>query len=290
MNKKFLYSDRVEIRYVMHPDANSTEEELRSGHYISVSVFNGCRRENDKEYFHRVAGMNDQIVPQEEAAYRLLTRHFDSSLLNHMDVHKQIDDKRFDFTVEAIDELYCHANTNDLVMATSEVQNIKMRPSETFIELFNQFENALRNHVLLHGHEKVTTGLGTKFINPPRAFVEDNCCAEDKNKECVGLYGKAILTDALKESYLKNAVCDIPEYNFALITDSHAGYKELREFHVKTDLNAGRNQKLKSSTTKNQCQYKPSIQYREKQETVVPYTRSESDSARHLWSNFEKDT
>jgi hypothetical protein len=26
----------------------------------------------------------------------------------------------------------------------------------------------------------------------------------------------AILTDALKESYLKNAVCDIPEYKFAL--------------------------------------------------------------------------
>jgi hypothetical protein len=43
------------------------------------------------------------------------------------------------------------------------------------------------------------------------------------------LYGKAILTDSLKESYLKNAVCDIPEYTFALMTDSHNGYKELRE-------------------------------------------------------------
>jgi hypothetical protein len=41
-----------------------------------------------------------------------------------------------------------------------------------------------------------------------------------------------------------------------------------------------RNQKLKSSTT---------IQYHEKQKTLVPYTRSESDSARHLWSDFERD-
>jgi hypothetical protein len=30
------------------------------------------------------------------------------------------------------------------------------------------------------------------------------------------IYGKAILTDSLKESYLKNAVCDIAEYKFAL--------------------------------------------------------------------------
>jgi hypothetical protein len=163
-----------------------------------------------------------------------------------------------------------------------------MRPSETLIEFFNRFEDSLRNHVLLHGRHKVTTGLGTKFIYSSRAFVVDNCCVEDKNKECMRLYGKAILTDSLKESYLKNAVCDIPEYKFAIMTDSHAGYKELRELLVKTDLNAGRNQKLKSSTTKNQSQYKPSIQYREKQEILVPYTRSESGSARHLWSNFER--
>jgi hypothetical protein len=70
MNRKFiefLYSDRVRIRYLMHSDAHFTEEELRSGH-ISVSEFNECRRENDKECLHRVAGLNDQIVPQEEAA------------------------------------------------------------------------------------------------------------------------------------------------------------------------------------------------------------------------------
>jgi hypothetical protein len=59
----------------------------------------------------------------------------------------------------------------------------------------------------------------TKFIYPPRAFVEDNCCFEDKNKECMSLYGKAILTNSLKESYLKNAICDIPEYKTALMTD-----------------------------------------------------------------------
>jgi hypothetical protein len=104
------------------------------------------------------------------------------------------------------------------------------------------------------------------------------------------LYGKAILTDYLKESYFKNTVCDIPEYKFALMTDSHAGYKKLRELLVKTDLNAGRNQNLKSSTTKNQSQYKLSIQYRENQETLVLYTSSESDYARHLWSDFESDT
>jgi hypothetical protein len=219
--------------------------------------------------------LNDQIVPQEEAAYRLLTKHFDSSILNHKDVRKHLDDKRFDLAFEAIDDLYCHANTNDLVKATSEVQSIKMRPSETLIKFFNRFEDALRNHVLLHGRDKVATGLGTKFIYPPRAFVEDNCCVEDKNKECTRLYGKAILTDSFKESHLRNAVCDIPEYNFTLMTDSHAGYKELRERLVKTDLNVGRNQKLKSSVTRNQFQSKPSIQYHKKQETFVLYTRSE---------------
>jgi hypothetical protein len=81
MNQKFiefLYSDRVRIRYLMHPDAHFTKEELRSGHYISVLEFNDCRRENDKECYHRVAGPNDKVVPQEEAAYRLLAKQFDS--------------------------------------------------------------------------------------------------------------------------------------------------------------------------------------------------------------------
>jgi hypothetical protein len=108
--------------------------------------------------------MNNQIVPQEEVA--------DSSILNHMDVRKHLDDKRFDLAFEAIDELYCHTNSNDVVKASSEVQNIKMRPSETLIEFFNRFEDALRNHVMLHGRERVTTGLGQKFIYPSRAFVE----------------------------------------------------------------------------------------------------------------------
>jgi hypothetical protein len=65
MNQKFMefhYSDRVRIRYLVHPDAHFTEEELRSGHYISVSEFNDGQRENDKEYYHRLAGLNDQIV------------------------------------------------------------------------------------------------------------------------------------------------------------------------------------------------------------------------------------
>jgi hypothetical protein len=41
-NKKFiefLYPDRVRIRYLVHPDAHFTEEELRSGYYISVFEF-----------------------------------------------------------------------------------------------------------------------------------------------------------------------------------------------------------------------------------------------------------
>jgi hypothetical protein len=80
--------------------------------------------------------LNDQIVPQEEAAYRPLTKHF-ASILN---VRKHLDDKRFDLAFEAIDELYCHANSNDVVKATSEVQNIWMRPSEN---IFNRFEDAL---------------------------------------------------------------------------------------------------------------------------------------------------
>jgi hypothetical protein len=106
----------------MHPDAHFTEEELRSGQYISVSEF------NDKECQHRVAGMNDQIVPQEEAAYRLLTKHFDSSILNHMDIRKHLDNKRFDLAFEAIDEFYCHANSNEYQNAIiRDIQNIRMR-------------------------------------------------------------------------------------------------------------------------------------------------------------------
>jgi lipocalin len=71
---------------------------------------------------------------------------------------------------------------------------------------------------MLHGCERVTTGLGQKFIYPSRAFVEDYCCVEDKNEECMRIYGKAILTDSSKKSYLKNAVFGIPEYKFALAT------------------------------------------------------------------------
>jgi hypothetical protein len=233
----------------MHPDAHFTEEELWSGHYISVSESNDCRRENDKKCS---AGMNDQIVPQEQAAYRLLTKHFDSLILNHMDFRKHLDNKRFDLAFEANDELYCHANCNDVAKASNETQNIRMRPSETLIKFFNRFEDALRNRVILHGRERVTTGLGQKFIYPPRAFVEDNYC---------------VIYDFSKESYLKNAVSGIPVYKFALATHSSNEYKELREFLAKTDLDEGRNQKLKSSVARYQSQSKPSIQYREKQET-----------------------
>jgi hypothetical protein len=91
----------------MNPDAHFTEEELSFSQYISIVDFNDCRRENDKECYHRVAGLNDQIVSQEQAAYRLLTKYFDSSILNHMDVRKHLDDKRFDLAFEVIDELYC---------------------------------------------------------------------------------------------------------------------------------------------------------------------------------------
>jgi hypothetical protein len=143
---------------------------------------------------------------------------------------------------------------------------------------------------MLHGRERVEMGLGQKFIYPPRAFVEDNCCAGDKNKECMRIYGQAMLTDSSKESCLRNAVAGIPEYKFALATHSSNGYKALRELLVKTDLDEGSNQKLKSFTSRYQSQSKPSIQYREKQETLVPYTRSESDSAHPVWSDFERDT
>jgi hypothetical protein len=55
---------------------------------------------------------------EEEAAYRLLTKHFDSSILNHMDFRKHLDNKRF--------ELYCHANSNDVAKASHDIQNIRM--------------------------------------------------------------------------------------------------------------------------------------------------------------------
>jgi hypothetical protein len=66
------------------------------------------------------------------------------------------------------------------------------------------------------------------------------------------IYGQAILTDTLKESYLLNAIAGIAEYKFALATHSSNGYKALRELLVKTDFDTGRNQKLKSSTSKSQ--------------------------------------
>jgi hypothetical protein len=99
------------------------------------------------------------------------------------------------------------------------------------------------------------------------------------------IYEQAILTDSSKESYLLNPISGIP-----IATYSSNAYKALRELLVKTDFGTGRNQKLKASTSKYQSQSKPSIQYREKQETLVPYTRSESHSARPLWSDFERDT
>jgi hypothetical protein len=239
MNEKFLeflYSDRVRIRYLMQPDAHFTEEELRSGHYISVSEFNDCRRENGKECHHRVAGLNNQVFAQEETAYRLLTKPFDSSILNHMNVRKHLDNKRFDLAFEAIDEFHCHANSNDVAKASHDLQNILMRPSKTLIEFFNRFEDALRNNVTLHGRERVETGLEQKFIYPPRAFVEDNCCVEGKNKECMRIYGQVILTDSSKESYLLNAVAGIAEYKFALATHLSNGYKALQELLVKTPV------------------------------------------------------
>jgi hypothetical protein len=113
----------------MHPDAHLTEEELRSGQYVSVSEFKVYRRENDKKCYHRVVGLNHQIVPQEKATYRLLTKHFDSSILNHMDVRKHLDNKRFELAFKAIDELYCHANSKDVAKVSNDIQNIRMRSS-----------------------------------------------------------------------------------------------------------------------------------------------------------------
>jgi hypothetical protein len=105
---------------------------------------------------------------------------------------------------------------------------------------------------MLHGRVRVDTDSGPKIIYPPRAFVEDNCCVEDKNRECMRIYGQAILTDSSKESYLLNAVAGITEYKFALATHSSNGYKALRELLVKTDFDTGRNQKLNASTPKYQ--------------------------------------
>jgi hypothetical protein len=66
-----------------------------------------------------------------------------------MDIRKHLDNKRFDLAFEAIDELYCHANSNDVAKASHDIQNIQIRPSETLIEFFNRFEDALRNHVMI---------------------------------------------------------------------------------------------------------------------------------------------
>jgi hypothetical protein len=68
-----------------------------------------------------------------------------------MDVRKHLDNRRFDLAFEAIDELYCHANSNDVAKASHDIQNIRMRSFETLIEFINRFEDALRNHVMLHG-------------------------------------------------------------------------------------------------------------------------------------------
>jgi hypothetical protein len=85
---EFLYTDRVRIRYLMHPEAHFTEEELRSGQYISVSEFNDCWRENDE--LPQRSRPERPDVPQEEAAYRLLTKHFDSSILNWSDAYNRV--------------------------------------------------------------------------------------------------------------------------------------------------------------------------------------------------------
>jgi hypothetical protein len=85
---------------------------------------------------------------------------------------------------------------------------------------------------MLHGRVRVDTDSGPKFIYPPRAFVEDNCCVEDKNRDCMRIYGQTILTDSSKESYLLNAVAGITEYKFALATHSSNGYKAFRELLV----------------------------------------------------------
>jgi hypothetical protein len=105
-----------------------------------------------------------------------------------------------------------------------------MRPSETLIKFFNRFEHSMRKHVMLHGRQRVETGLEQKFVYPSRAFVEDNCCVEDKNKECMRSYGQALEqgmhaqlwsgTDSSKESYLQKAVAGISEYKFDLAIHS----------------------------------------------------------------------
>jgi hypothetical protein len=88
------------------------------------------------------------------------------------------------------------------------------------------------------------------------------------------IYDQAVLTDSLKESYIKNAVSGIPEYKFALATNSSNGHDELRELLVKSDLDEVRNQKLNASAARYQSQSKPSIQYREKQEVGIRSARS----------------
>jgi hypothetical protein len=125
----------------------------------------------------------------------------------------------------------------------------------TLIDFFNRFEDALHNHIMLHASRPRE--------GRDRLRAEDNCCVEDKNKECMRIYRQAILTDSSKESYLLNAVSGITEYKFALATHSSNGYKALRELLVKTDFDTGRNLKLKAFTSQYQSQSKPSIQYRE---------------------------
>jgi hypothetical protein len=89
---------------------------------------------------------------------------------------------------------------------------------------------------MLHGRQRVETGVGPKFIYPSRAFLEGNCCVEDMNKECMRIYGQTILTNLSKESYFRNAAVGIPEYKFALATHSSNRYEALRELLVKTKL------------------------------------------------------
>jgi hypothetical protein len=57
-----------------------------------------------------------------------------------MDVRKHLDNKCFDLAFEAIDELCCHANSYDVAKASHDIQNIRMRSSETLIEFFARQE------------------------------------------------------------------------------------------------------------------------------------------------------
>jgi hypothetical protein len=38
-----------------------------------------------------------------------------------MDIRKHLDNKRFDLAFETIDELYCHANSNDVAKASHDI-------------------------------------------------------------------------------------------------------------------------------------------------------------------------